>query len=181
MSALPSGESRPVPRTKAARQARIAELISRRPVGSQTELAELLAVDGVVVTQATLSRDLDEIGAVKVRRPGGGPVYAVPDAGSLGDNEHIESRLTRLLQELLVAADGSGNIAVLRTPPGGAHLLASALDRAAPADVIGTVAGDDTVLVVARDPAGGPDLAERFRRTADGDLLENHSDQGAHS
>src|SRR5687767_8176910 len=134
------------PTTRAARQARIVALISREPVRSQAELAERLAADGVSVTQATLSRDLDEIGATKVRSADGGLVYAADaDAAPLA-----EDRLRRVLADLVVSADASANIAVIRTPPGGAHLLASALDRAGLAGVLGTVAGDDTVLVVTR-------------------------------
>ena len=156
--------------TKAARQARIVALLEQMPVRSQTELVRLLADEGVAVTQATLSRDLDELGAVKVRRPGEGTAYSVPD-GAAGMPAVPAQRLARALEELLVSAEPSANLVVLRTPPGGAHLLASAVDRAGLAEVIGTVAGDDTVLVVARDPRGGTDLASRFR-----DLAErNHS------
>ena len=154
------------PNTKAARQARILQLLGRTPIGSQAELARLLATDGLAVTQATLSRDLEEIGAVKVRRPGGGLVYAVPDDDTGGGA--AEPRLARALADLLVAAEGSANLVILRTPPGGAHLLASAVDRAGLAGVLGTVAGDDTVVVVARDARGGARLAHRFRRTAEG-------------
>src|SRR4051812_45310403 len=156
--------------SKAARQARIASLIASTPVHSQSELGRLLSAEGVGVTQATLSRDLDEMGAVKVRRAGAGTVYAVPAEApgpalrALGDE--TEQRMSRLTAELLVSAEASANLVVLRTPPGGAQLLASAIDRAALPDVIGTIAGDDTVLVVARDPAGGSELADRLRRTA---------------
>jgi transcriptional regulator of arginine metabolism len=158
------------PATKAARQARICSLLSARAVGSQAELGRLLAGEGVEVTQATLSRDLEEIGAVKVRRAGAGTVYAVPDEPpgpvlrALADSS--DARISRLAAELLVSVEASANLVVLRTPPGGAHLLASAIDRAELDDVIGTIAGDDTVLVVARDPAGGTALAERLRRMA---------------
>lgn len=165
------------PLTKAARHARIVAIIGQRPVRSQTELARLLADQGVSVTQATLSRDLEELGAVKLRGlDGGGSAYVVPEAGSPAvvrpAADATPSRLTRLLAELLVASDASGNIAVLRTPPGGAHLLASALDRAGLPDVVGTVAGDDTVLVVARDPAGGTALADRLGRISGGSTAE---------
>ena len=156
------------PHTKAARQARIVELLTRTPIGSQAELARLLVSDGIHVTQATLSRDLDELGAVKVRRPGGGLAYAVPeDEGPWGGG--AEPRLARVLQDLLISAEGSANLAVLRTPPGGAHLLASAIDRSGAADVLGTVAGDDTVIIVSREARGGSRLADRFRRLADGE------------
>ena len=143
------------PLTKAARQARIVELLQRRPVGSQTELGRLLAEAGVAVTQATLSRDLEELGAVKARTPDG-PAYTVPEenAPRPAPPQAVDARLGRLLEELLVSVEPSGPFVVLRTPPGGAHFLASSLDRAALPDVVGTVAGDDTVLVVARKGRG---------------------------
>ena len=160
------------PSTKAARHARICALLTARAVRSQAELGRLLAAQGVEVTQATLSRDLEEIGAVKVRRAGAGIVYAVPDEPpgpslrALGDAS--DGRMSRLAAELLVSVEASANLVVLRTPPGGAQLLASAIDRAGLHDVIGTIAGDDTVLVVARDPAGGAELAERLHHMAGG-------------
>lgn len=154
--------------TKNARQQHIIELLASHEVRSQTELADLLAQAGVVVTQATLSRDLVELDAVKVRAPSGTLVYAVPGEG--GDRRPVvawesaasEARLSRLCSELLVSADASANMAVLRTPPGAANFLASALDKAELGDVLGTIAGDDTVLVISRDPHGGNDVAERL-------------------
>jgi transcriptional regulator of arginine metabolism len=153
--------------TKAARHRRIVELLHRVPVRSQVELAGLLGADGVSVTQATLSRDLVELGAVKVRH-GGGLVYAIPGEG--GDRtpvagvtpEFLAARLTRLCEELLVTVEASANLVVLRTPPGAAQLLASAIDHSAVPAVLGTIAGDDTVLVVTRDPRGGAAVAARF-------------------
>ncbi|PRC43938.1 arginine repressor [Mycobacterium sp. ITM-2017-0098] len=147
--------------TRAGRQARIIALLSAQSVHSQTELATLLANEGIDVTQATLSRDLEELGAVKLRGADGGVgVYVVPEDGSpvrgvAGGTE----RVTRLLGDLLVSTDASGNLAVLRTPPGAAHYLASAIDRAALPYVVGTIAGDDTVLLVAREPMSGAELA----------------------
>jgi transcriptional regulator of arginine metabolism len=151
--------------SRAARQARIVELVSRHAVRSQGELLALLEDAGIETTQATLSRDLDELGAVKLRGADGGvPAYVIPDDGSpVRGVEGGTGRLTRLLAELVTGTDASGNLAVLRTPPGGAHYLASALDRAALHDVVGTVAGDDTVLVVAREPLTGAQLAARLR------------------
>lgn len=159
------------PLTKAARQARIAELLESRPVASQTELGRLLAASGVAVTQATVSRDLDELGAVKTRTPDG-MAYAVPEENAPrgGTAEAVDARLGRLLEELLVSAEPTGSNVVLRTPPGGAQLLASALDRAGLPDVAGTLAGDDTVLLVTRTtptPACTA-LAERLLRLAEG-------------
>jgi transcriptional regulator of arginine metabolism len=151
--------------TRAARHARILAILADRPVRSQAELADELDEAGFRVTQATLSRDLDELGAVKLRTADGGlPAYVVPEDGSpvparsaVDDRPH---RLARLLGELLVSAEASGNLVVLRTPPGASNFLASALDRARLPQVLGTVAGDDTILVIARDPDGGRALAD---------------------
>lgn len=162
------------PHTKNARQQRIIELVTGHEVRSQTELAELLAEHGLHVTQATLSRDLVELDAVKVRGASGALVYAVPGEG--GDRSPAApretaaatQRLSRLCAELLVSAEASANLAVLRTPPGAAQFLASAFDKAELPDVLGTIAGDDTVLVIARDAAGGGALARRFVALAEG-------------
>ena len=147
------------PVTRAGRHARIVELIRQKAIRSQTELAEVLAADGVQVTQATLSRDLEELRAVKV-----GGAYLIPEDGTrpLRETEDAPARLLRLLRELLTGVDASGNIAVLRTPPGAAQFLASALDRSGLTDVVGTIAGDDTILVVARDVTGGKALADKL-------------------
>jgi transcriptional regulator of arginine metabolism len=153
------------PVSRAARQARIVELIRDRAVHSQAELLGMLEDEGIGTTQATLSRDLDELGAVKLRGADGGtPVYVIPDDGSpVRGISGGTARLTRLLGELLTGADASGNLAVLRTPPGGAHYLASALDRAALHEVVGTIAGDDTLMVVAREPLTGAELVALLR------------------
>lgn len=147
--------------TRAGRQARIVALLASAEVRSQSELAALLAADGIEVTQATLSRDLEELGAVKLRGADGGVgVYIVPEDGSpVRGVAGGTARLVRLLGELLVSTDSSGALAVLRTPPGAAHYLASAIDRAALPFVVGTIAGDDTVFVAAREPMNGADVA----------------------
>ncbi len=156
--------------TKAARHGRITELIRNNVVRSQTELAELLAVSGLQVTQATLSRDLEELGALKLRGvDGGAPVYRIPEDGGPRPMEGGTSRLSRLLGELLLSYEGSGNLAVLRTPPGAAQYLASAIDRASLVDVIGTIAGDDTILVVARDGLTGAEVGRMMAGYAAGD------------
>ncbi|MEJ8278091.1 arginine repressor [Pseudonocardia spirodelae] len=152
--------------SRVTRQAAVIDVIWRTPVHSQIEIIALLQDrHGISTTQATLSRDLDELGAVKLRGADGGPpVYRIPEDGSpLRGVEGGTARLSRLLGELLVSADASGNLAVLRTPPGAAHYLASALDRAALHDVVGTIAGDDTVIVVAREPLTGTELAQRLQ------------------
>jgi transcriptional regulator of arginine metabolism len=153
--------------TKAARHARIVSILGEHRVRSQAELAAALTAAGVEVTQATLSRDLEELGAVKLRTPDGGlPSYVIPEDGApltaRGVDDAPPHRLARLLGELLVSAEPSANLVVLRTPPGAAHFLASALDRAGLPEVLGTIAGDDTILVVARDPAGGQALADHL-------------------
>jgi transcriptional regulator of arginine metabolism len=227
------------PGTKAARHARIAAILGQRsrPVHSQEELAERLEEIGFHVTQATLSRDLDELGAVRLRGPDGALVYALPEdigPGGLGGpgerpggvGVHLlgngggrgeadsarppaqasqasqaarssqadqsapsaasasrrartpnglfaqlalepSARLARMAAELLVTAEASANLVVLRTPAGAAQLLASAIDHAGWPSVLGTVGGDDTVLVIARDPAGGEELAQSLLRLAE--------------
>ncbi len=141
---------------------------------SQVELATALRQSGFAVTQGTLSRDLDELGAVKLRTPDGGlAVYVVPEDGAplaaRAPDDAPPHRLARLLGELLVSAEGSANLAVLRTPPGAAHFLASAVDRAGLPEVLGTIAGDDTILVVARNAGGGGALAVELRGLARGE------------
>ncbi len=157
--------------TRAARHHQIVALIAERPFRSQAELAKALDEGGFPVTQATLSRDLDELGAVKLRTAdGGAPAYVIPEDGSpltaRSSDDDRPLRLARLLTELMVSAEASGNLVVLRTPPGASNFLASALDRARLPGVLGTVAGDDTILVIARDPSGGADLVRDLRALA---------------
>ncbi len=152
-----------VPPTKAARLSRIVEVVRAVRVHSQGELCGLLADSGFEVTQATLSRDLEELGAIKVRGVDGGPAtYVIPEDGTPRPMEGGTDRLARLLGELLLSHNASGNLAVLRTPPGAAQFLASAIDRASLTDVIGTIAGDDTILVVAREGLTGADVGRRL-------------------
>jgi transcriptional regulator of arginine metabolism len=159
------------PLTKAARQAAIVEILESRAVASQTELGRLLFDKGVQVAQATLSRDLEELGAYKVRTPQGSS-YAVPPEGQPrpAAQEAVDARLGRMLEELCISVEATGPLVVLRTPPGGAHFLGAALDRAGLPEVAGTVAGDDTVLLVthtAPTPAA-ESLSERLLRLAEG-------------
>lgn len=172
-----------IPLTKGARQQRIVDLLSSHEVRSQTELADLLIENGVSVTQATLSRDLVELNAVKVRSASGQLVYAVPAQG--GDRTPFlaretaagDARLARLCADLLASAEASGNLVVLRTPPGAANFLASALDRAELPEVLGTIAGDDTVMVIVRDSAHSDGLVRRLMSMANG---ENRHDTVPH-
>jgi transcriptional regulator of arginine metabolism len=205
----PANPARPAPATKASRHARIVAILSREQVHSQEQLASLLGQYAAMhVTQATLSRDLDELGVVRLRAADGALVYALPgdpggpgspagtsfdypererptpDAPISGEAEPATTarqatgtqetgaaassgRLVRYLKELLTSAEASANLVVLRTPAGAAQFLASAIDHAAWPAVLGTVAGDDTVLVIARDPAGGDALAADFLHLAD--------------
>lgn len=174
------------PLTKAARHAQIASILSQKlvPVRSQEELAELLNQRGVRVTQATLSRDLEELGAVRLRGQDGALVYALPGepgpgglaanrAAALSGGPFAPSaadpavRLARVAADLLVSAEASANLVVLRTPAGAAQLLASAIDHAGWPSVLGTVGGDDTVLVISREPAGGERLAQALLHLAE--------------
>ena len=161
------------PATKNARHQQIVDLVGSHEVRSQSELADLLAENGVHVTQGTLSRDLVELDAVRVRSQSGALVYAVPGEGgdrrpaAPGETAAAGHRLARLCAELLVSAEGSANLVVLRTPPGAAQFFASAVDKADLGDVLGTIAGDDTGLVIAREPLGGPDVARRFLALAE--------------
>jgi transcriptional regulator of arginine metabolism len=198
------------PLTKTARQAQIAGILTRAAVRSQDELSHLLAERGVTVTQATLSRDLDELGAVRLRGPDGALVYALPEepggpgsrpgglpgglstliggggrapgaeqpapaegtragarAGESGPDRDPSGRLARIAAEFLLSAEASANLVVLRTPAGAAQFLASAVDHAAWSAILGTVAGDDTVLVIAREPDGGGDVAAALLRLAE--------------
>ncbi|HET9873156.1 MAG TPA: arginine repressor [Propionibacteriaceae bacterium] len=160
------------PLTKTARHAKIIAVLSQQSIRSQTELADQLAADGVHVTQGTLSRDLVEVGAMRIRGPNGHLVYAVPSEGGdrtphVGAFASFEGRLGRLCQEILVSAEASANLVVLRTPPGAAQYFASAIDRVGWEAILGTIAGDDTILLISRDPSGGAELAQRFLAMSD--------------
>ena len=139
---------------KQQRQHRIGRLLVEHRVTNQAQLTELLAADGVSVTQATVSRDLEELGAIKVRVPGGDTVYAIPELPR--EQVSPQDHLRRVLGDWLVEVERSGDLVVLRTPPGSAHVVASAIDRNGLDGVVGTVAGDDTLLVIAREGQGDP-------------------------
>ncbi len=154
--------------TKQQRQHRIVRLLEERPVTSQAQLVGLLAEGGIEATQTTVSRDLEELGAVKVRLPGGDSAYALPElpARQIAPEDHLR----RVLGEWVVEVASSDNLVVVRTPPGSAHVVGSALDRSALEGVLGTVAGDDTVLVVVDRAAAGAPMAERLAGLAGIDL-----------
>ncbi len=138
--------------TKIQRQHQIKSILGDEAVTSQGQLIDLLAAIDIVATQATVSRDLEELGAVKVRVPGGATVYAIPELPA--DQIAPEDHLRRVLGDWLVDVERSGDLVILRTPPGSAHVVASALDRSAVADMLGTVAGDDTLLAIATEGNG---------------------------
>lgn len=148
---------------KAQRQHRISQLLTEQAVTSQGQLVDLLVEHDIVATQATVSRDLEDLGAIKVRVPGGQTVYAIPEQPT--DQLAPEDHLRRVLGEWLVEVERSGDIVVLRTPPGSAHVVASALDRSGLSGLIGTVAGDDTLFALGTE-GGGSTLARSFRELA---------------
>jgi transcriptional regulator of arginine metabolism len=150
--------------SKAQRQHRIALLLAETAVTSQAQLVERLEESGISATQATVSRDLDELGAVKVRAPGGQTVYAIPEHPV--DRIAPEEHLRRVLGEWVADVAASANLVVLRTPPGSAHVVASALDRAGMSEILGTVAGDDTIVAIAAAGTTGKALAGQLRELA---------------
>jgi transcriptional regulator of arginine metabolism len=149
---------------KPQRQHRIARLLAEQAVTSQAHLVELLAGDGVQATQATVSRDLEDLGAIKVRVAGGDTVYAIPELPA--EQRAPEDHLRRVFGDWVVEVAHSGNLVVLRTPPGSAHVVGSALDRSGLPEVLGTVAGDDTLIVVVTEEAGGAAVARRLAELA---------------
>jgi len=150
--------------SKTSRQHRIVQLLAEVAVTSQTQLVELLQSAGIEATQATVSRDLEDIGAIKVRVPGGDLVYALPEHS----NEQIAppDHLKRVLSDWVAEVKHSHNLVVVRTPPGSAHVVASALDRSGLDGVLGTVAGDDSIMIVATEDVSGMALAETIRQLA---------------
>jgi transcriptional regulator of arginine metabolism len=156
-----------IAQTRTGRRQLILDILGRQSVRSQGELLEILSRDGFAVTQATLSRDLLELGAVKVRE-GKALVYAVPGEG--GDRtarvapgpDEVSSRLRRQCEELLVTAQVSANLVVVRTPSGAANYLASALDHAGENNIMGTIAGDDTIVIITGGEPQSLSLANRL-------------------
>lgn len=145
------------------RQKMLAELIRSEPVASQEEATAKLAALGLAVTQATVSRDLDHLGATKVKR-GGVLRYALPD--QVGSGEWPEGRLQRIVGEWVLTVEAAGNLLVMRTPPGSAHLVGLALDQARLPEVAGTVSGDDTLFLAIRDGFAIDAVRARFQAIA---------------
>jgi transcriptional regulator of arginine metabolism len=150
--------------TKNQRQHLVGKLLAQHAVASQEQLVALLADEGVTATQATVSRDLDDLGAIKVRAGGGDTVYAIPELPK--DQRAPEDHLRRALGDWVVEVASSGNLVVLRTPPGTANVVGSALDRSGLPEVLGTVAGDDTLLVVVAEGLTGAQVATQLRELA---------------
>ncbi|HEX9954317.1 MAG TPA: arginine repressor [Allosphingosinicella sp.] len=146
---------------RARRQKAIAELIREDALGSQEEVTSRLRAQGFSVTQATVSRDLDQMGAVKVKRSGV-MSYALPD--QLADSDWAASRLAKIVADWVQSVEAAGNLLVLRTPPGSAHLVGLALDQAKLPEVAGTISGDDTLFIALRDGVVPGIMAERFRK-----------------
>jgi transcriptional regulator of arginine metabolism len=146
--------------SKTQRQHRLVKILEEHAVSGQQQLVDLLADEGVTATQATVSRDLEDLGAIKVRVPGGETVYAIPALPK--DQVAPEDHLRRVLGDWAVEVAHSANLVVLRTPPGSAHVVGSAIDRAGLSEILGTVAGDDTLIVVATEEIGGEALAARL-------------------
>lgn len=142
----------------------IADLIRAEPLASQEEVTTRLRGLGFAVTQATVSRDLDQMGAVKVKR-GGALTYAMPD--QIGDSDWAAARLQRIVADWVQSVESAGNLLVLKTPPGSAHLVGLALDQAKLPEVAGTICGDDTLFLALRDGIDPAVFADRFRRLSD--------------
>ena len=143
---------------RARRQRSIAQLLRRESITSQDELTERLAADGILATQATVSRDLEQLGAVKIRR-NGATAYALPE--QLGTP--ALPRLATIVRDWVRSVDTASNLVVLKTPPGSAHLVGVAFDQAELAEVVGTISGDDTIFVATRSAAEAEALADRLR------------------
>jgi len=151
----------PVRLAKNQRQHLVAKLLATHAVASQEQLVSLLGDEGVAATQATASRDLDDLGAIKVRGVGGEAIYAIPELPK--DQRAPDDHLHRVLGDWVVEVAHSANIVVLRTPPGTANVVGAALDRSGLPEVIGTVAGDDTIFVVVADGLSGAAVADHLR------------------
>ena len=149
---------------KSQRQRMIADWLRTHRVGSQDDVVARLALAGLTATQATVSRDLDELGAVKVRR-GGMIRYVIPDDAEPG---HAAAKLDRLLAEWVNAIIPAGNLLIIRTPPGSANLIASALDAGQLSDIAGTIAGDDTIFVALADGVDAHAAAARLQARRSG-------------
>ena len=147
--------------TKTQRQHRISELIEREVISTAAQIVTRLQAEGISATQATVTRDLQELGTIKIRDEHGARRIVAATATKL-THAPLDHR-RRMMGEWVVSVESSENLVVVRTPPGCAHVVASALDRSALDGVLGSVAGDDTILVIANEKRGGMSLANEFR------------------
>jgi transcriptional regulator of arginine metabolism len=143
------------------RQRVIADLLRQEPITSQEEVTARLAAAGLEVTQATVSRDLDQLGAVKVKK-GGSIRYVLP--AEIGDSDWAAARLGRIFAEWVLTVETAGHMLVLKTPPGSAHIVGVALDQAKLPEVAGTISGDDTLFVALKDEIVPGAMANQFRK-----------------
>ena len=151
--------------SKFERQGAILRLVRERELGTQAEVAEALREQGFDAVQTTVSRDIAQLGLVKRRGPEGRLVYALPGAADLDRLSELSSALRRWT----ITLDATGNLAVVKTPPGYANALARAIDEASLPDVVGTVAGDDTILVIAPDARRAKGLVKRLEEASLGE------------
>jgi transcriptional regulator of arginine metabolism len=152
-----------VTEARSRRQRAIAELLRQEAIGSQEEVTARLSAAGFAVTQATVSRDLEQLGAVKVKR-GGTLRYMLPE--EIGDRGWAAARLGPILAEWVQSIEAAGNLVVMRTPPGSAHLVGLALDQARLPEVAGTICGDDTLFLAVRDGVAPGTVALQLRKLA---------------
>ncbi len=150
--------------TKTQRQHRISDLLEREVISTAAQLVTRLKSEGIVATQATVTRDLQDLGTIKVRDLHGSRRIVIASAPTV--SAAPVDHLRRMMGEWVGSVDCSGNLVVIRTPPGCAHVVASALDRSALDGVLGSIAGDDTILVIADEKRGGPSLVKEFRSLA---------------
>lgn len=155
--------------SSSARRALVSDYVQKGLIHSQGDVVALLSDEGIEVTQATASRDLEEVGAVRTKDDNGIMRYLLLDRVN-----ETKTRGGKLPDQLLLSLTASGNLVVAKTPPGGAQLLASSLDRAAAkgelSAVIGTIAGDDTVLIVSRNANGGNALISQVQNFVSGSI-----------
>ncbi len=152
--------------TKFERQGTILRLVQAHALSTQQEVAQALRAEGIDAVQATVSRDIAQLGLVKVRNPEGRLVYALPGSEDLDRLNELTSALRRWAHSLEVSGAG---VLVIKAPPGFASPLAEVIDRAAAQDVAGTIAGENTIFVAPREGLTGAELAEQFRHHLEGD------------
>ncbi len=147
--------------SKAGRQAKVLEIIRQQPIETQEDLALSLKKEGFDVTQATVSRDIKELGITKTPTGSGRYRYMVPQERTYEDSAR---RTRRLFQDSVVSVDYSENLVVIRTLTGNAHAVAATIDEMSFPEIVGTIAGDDTILIVVKPKSGAINVMEKFNR-----------------